>query len=99
MHPLVYYIYYKSVFNHPPPKKNLAVYEIMLEKHGRARLHSADDIVRRMRLAYWIAKGYRHTLRICNNFFSTHKWLRERTSILRYIFIACLASGSSLATI
>jgi hypothetical protein len=38
--------------------------------------------------------GYRHTLRICKTYFSFpwQKWLRERASVLRYTYTACLVS-------
>jgi hypothetical protein len=33
---------------------------------------------------------YKLTLRTCNTYcFSTQQWLRERASILRYVYIAC----------
>ena len=35
--------------------------------------------------------GYKHTFRIGNTPFPLQQWLHERASILRYMYIACLA--------
>ena len=45
-----------------------------VEKYGTARQATDDNIIRRMRIACWIKKGYEHTIRTCNTYcFSTAK--------------------------
>jgi hypothetical protein len=40
--------------------------------------------------------GYRHTLRICNTALTRQQWLRERASLLRYTYVACLVNSVNL---
>jgi hypothetical protein len=43
-----------------------------------------------------VTKGYKHIHRICNTyFFLLQRWLRERASVLRYTYIACLVFNTS----
>jgi hypothetical protein len=54
-----------------------------VEKYGRARQATDNDIIRRMRIEFWIAK----TTDMYSEFvilfaFSWQRWLRERASIL-----------------
>lgn len=44
-----------------------------------------------MPIACWMPKAYKHSFRICNNFyFSTAKMVYERASMLRFTYIVCL---------
>jgi hypothetical protein len=48
--------------------------------------------IRRMRFACWIIKATNtHTELVIVNDFPLQQWLRERASMLRYTYIACLA--------
>jgi hypothetical protein len=38
--------------------------------------------------------GYKYTLRLCNIGLLLQQWLHERTSLLRYTYIACLVRFS-----
>ena len=68
---------------------------IYVEKYGTVGQATDDNIIRRMRFACWITKAA-DTLRICNTYcFSTQQWLRERPSLLRYMYIACLVMYNS----
>jgi hypothetical protein len=70
--------------------ENSAVYEIMWKKYGRARQATDDNIIRRMRFACWITKATdTHSEYVIVNSFP-RQWLRERASMLRYTYIACL---------
>jgi hypothetical protein len=65
-----------------------------VEKYGASQA-TGDSIIRRMRYACWTTTAtHTHTLRICNIYCSStaKKWLRERASMLRYIYIACVVS-------
>jgi hypothetical protein len=61
-----------------------------VEKYGRARQATDDNIIRRMRFACWITKATdthsQHVILIA----FLRQWLRERPSILRYTYIACI---------
>jgi hypothetical protein len=66
-----------------------------MEKYGRARLATDDNIIRRMRFACWITKANNtHSEYIIGNTvplaFPPQQWLRERASVLRYTYSACL---------
>jgi hypothetical protein len=69
--------------------ENRAVYETMwknIVEPGRPQM-----TIWRMRIACWIPKAYKHTLRICNTYyFPLQQLLRESASLLRYTYIACL---------
>ena len=62
--------------------ENLAVYEITWKEYASARQATDDNIIRRMRIAPWIAKAT-DTLRIYNTyFFSTAAIItRERLNV------------------
>ena len=63
-----------------------------MEKYGRARQATDDNIIRPMRFVCWIA-GARiqmHTYLVLTAF-SRQQWLCERASMLRYTYIASLA--------
>jgi hypothetical protein len=68
-----------------------------VEKYGRARQATGDNIIRRMRFACWITKATdTHSEYVILIAFPRQQWLRERASILRYTYIACLVSLLSL---
>jgi hypothetical protein len=56
----------------------------------------------RMKIAFWITKAtHIHSQYVIRNAFPLHQWLRERTPMLRYTYIACLVfsiHGNVLAT-
>jgi hypothetical protein len=63
-----------------------------VEKYGRARQTTDDDTIRRMRCACWITKATdTYSEYVILIAFPRQKWLRERASILRYTYSACLA--------
>jgi hypothetical protein len=62
-----------------------------VEKYGRARQATDDNITQRMRIACWITKTTdTHSEYITFVAFPRQQWLRERASILRYATFACL---------
>ena len=64
-----------------------------VEKYGRARQATDDNIIRRMRFACWITKSTdtrpEYIILIA---FPRQQWLRQRASILRYTYTACLVT-------
>ena len=46
------------IFNQPPLPQNVAVYEIKWKKYGTAGQATDDNIIRRMRVVYWINKNH-----------------------------------------
>jgi hypothetical protein len=61
-----------------------------VEKYGRARQATDDNIIRRMRFACWITKATdTHSEYVILIAFRRQQWLRERASFLRYTDIAC----------
>jgi hypothetical protein len=69
--------------------ENRAVYEI-LEKYGRARHATDDNIIWSMRVACWITKAA-GTLRICNTYyFFTATRVTRRASLLRFMYAVSL---------
>jgi hypothetical protein len=62
-----------------------------IEKYSRARQATDDNIIRRMRIAYWITKATNmHSEYVIFIHFLLQQWLRERTSTLHYIIVSCL---------
>jgi hypothetical protein len=64
-----------------------------VEKYGRARQATDDNIIRRMRFACCITKAthtHTHSEYVILIDFSRQQWLRERTTILRYMHIIYL---------
>ena len=62
-----------------------------MEKYGTARQATGHNIIRRMRSACWITKATdTHSEYVILIAFLRRQWLRERTSMLRYTYIACL---------
>jgi hypothetical protein len=66
----------------------------MWKKHGTAR-QVTRDIIRRLRVACWIAKTTdpHSEYVILSIAFPQQQWLHERTSMLRYTYIACLVKN------
>jgi len=61
-------------------------------KNCRVGQATDGNIIRRMRIACWITKAaYRLSGYIIPIALPLQQWLRERTSVLRYTYIACLA--------
>jgi hypothetical protein len=61
------------------------------EKCGRTRQTTEDDILRRMRIAWWITKVTNtHSEYVILIVFARQHWLRERSSVFRFTFIVCL---------
>jgi hypothetical protein len=57
-----------------------------VEKHGRPRQATDDNIIRRIRFACWITKATdTHSEDVTLIAFPRHQFLRERASLLRYI--------------
>jgi hypothetical protein len=55
----------------------------MWKKYGTARQATDDNIIRRMRVAFWIAKAtVTHSEYVILIAFTRQQWLRERASIL-----------------
>jgi hypothetical protein len=62
-----------------------------VEKYGRARQATDDNIIRRMRLACWVTMATdTHTEYVIFTAFPQQQWLRERASMLRYMYTGCL---------
>ena len=63
-----------------------------MEKYGTVRQATDDNMIGRMRTAYWITKPTNALSEYVIVFaFPLQQWLRERISLLRYTYIACLA--------
>jgi hypothetical protein len=61
-----------------------------VEKYGRARQDTDDNIIRRMRFACWISKATdTHSENVIRIAFPLQQWLRERASVLLYTYSAC----------
>ena len=68
----------------------------MWEKCGTDRQATDDNIIRRMRIACWIAKArYTHSEYIILKAFPLKQWLHESASVVvyTYVYIACLVIG------
>jgi hypothetical protein len=60
-----------------------------VEKYGTARQATDDNIIRRMRFAWWITKATdTHSEYVRFIEFPREQWLRERASILRCTYSA-----------
>ena len=59
-------------------------------KYGRTRQATDDNIIRRMRFAYWITKATdTHFEHVILTAFRRQKWLRERATML-LLYVHCL---------
>jgi hypothetical protein len=62
------------------------------EKYCTAGQVTDDDIILRMRIAWWIPKATNtHSEHVILTAFARKQWFRDRASILRYPYIACPA--------
>jgi hypothetical protein len=62
-----------------------------VEKYGRARQATDDNIIRHMRFAWWISKATdTHSEYVLLIAFPRQQWLRERASMLRFTYIVSL---------
>ena len=62
-----------------------------VEKCGRARQATDDNIICWMCIAFWIPKSKNtHSQYVILNAFPLWQWLHEHTSVLSYMYIACL---------
>jgi hypothetical protein len=62
-----------------------------VEKYDRAGQVTYDNIIRRMRFACWITKAAdTHWEYVTLVAFPRQQWLRERASLLRYMYSAIL---------
>jgi hypothetical protein len=66
-----------------------------VEIYGTPRQATDGNIMRCMRFACWIAKATdAHSERVILIVFPQQQWLRERASMLRYTYTACLVHDS-----
>jgi hypothetical protein len=62
-----------------------------VERYGTARQVTYDNIIRRTRCARWITTATdTHSEYVVPFAFPRQRWLRERASLLRYMYSACL---------
>jgi hypothetical protein len=62
-----------------------------VDKYGRARQATGDNIIRCMWVVCWITKATdTHSEYVILIALPRQQWLRERASVLRYTYIACL---------
>ena len=62
-----------------------------MEKYDSAGPATGDSIMRRVHFAYWLINTTdTHSEHVILTAFSLLQWLRERASLLRYTYIACL---------
>jgi hypothetical protein len=67
-----------------------------VEKYGRARQATDDNIIRRMRFACWITKATdTHSEYVILIAYPQQQWLRERASIL-HSYVHCLSCEGSI---
>ena len=60
-----------------------------MAKCGRTRQATEDNIIRRMRSAFWTPKATNtHSEYVIPVAFPLQQWLKERSSMLRYTYIA-----------
>jgi len=75
-----------TIFN-----ENLAVYEIVRKKNGRAGQAADENIIRRMRISCRISETTNiHSECVIHIAFPLQHWLHERVSILCYTYITFL---------
>jgi hypothetical protein len=71
-----------------PPRKSYRWWD-NVEKYGRTRQATGDNIIRRMRVPYWITKATNtHSEYVILIAFLRQQWLLERASMLHYTHIA-----------
>jgi len=65
-------------------------------KYGTARQATEDNIIRRKRFVCWVNEATdTHSEYVILIVFPPQPWLRERVSMLRYKYIACLVKSYS----
>ena len=70
--------------------ENRAVYEIMWKNTVQRGRITCDNITRRMRFACWISKATgTHSEYVLLIALVLQQWLRERSAVLPYTYIAC----------
>ena len=85
---ILIYVYEYIYFSFP---ENPAVYEIKWEDIGRSGQATDDNIIRRIHFACWVNKATNtHSEYVILIASPRQRWLRERATILRYMYIACL---------
>ena len=62
----------------------------VVEQHGTEKQAIADNVIRSMRFACWLTWLQTHSEYIILIAFPRQQWLRERSSMLPYTYIACL---------
>ena len=68
-----------------------------VEQYGRARQATDYIVVRCMPFSCWISKATgMHSECVITLAFPLQQWLRERTAILRYTYLACLVTAQSV---
>jgi hypothetical protein len=73
------------------PRKSFHLYNV--EKCGRDRQATDENIIWRMRIACWITKATdKHSELVILTAFPQQQCLRKRTSMLRYMYIASLVT-------
>jgi len=80
---------------HIPPRKSCRLRD-KVEIYGRARQATDENIIWRMRIAFWMNKAA-DTLGICNTAFPQQRWLRESASIFS-LYVRCLSGSLSFST-
>ena len=66
----------------------------MWKKYFRDIQAIDENIIRRMRYAHWLTKAIgTHSERAVSVAFPLQQWLRERATVLRYTYIACLVDN------
>ena len=73
-----------------PSPETLAVYEIMWKKYGRGRQTTDENIIRRMRIAFWINKATnKYSVYVIHIALPRQRWILERACMLRHMYSAC----------
>jgi hypothetical protein len=66
-----------------------------VEKYGRARQATVNNVIGGMRIAYWITKATEtHSEYAVLTVFPRQQWLRERASVLR-LYLHCMSCSPS----
>jgi hypothetical protein len=86
------------MFNNFFPE-NCTVYEIMCKTYGRGGQDTGDNIIRHVRFLCWITKARNaNSEYVMLVAFPRQQLLRERASVLCYMYITCLVKGWSTVT-
>ena len=72
--------------------EKLSIMVIMWKNYGKTRQVTDDNTTRLTRFARWITNATNtHSEYVTRIALPLQQWLHERTSLLRYTYIACLA--------